>query len=141
MEIVTQLLNNQLVQAAIVGLLGLVWHKAAGDKKTNILDGLAGILKQEAAAILLDPAQFDRARERLDLAAWSGLERLGVKRSKALEPFVNSAIEQALGELAHKLVPQQLDAMSKQAQQVLDTLNKPMPQPDPNDHIDVEIVK
>lgn len=141
MEILTSLLNNQFVQAILIGGAAWVYHKARGDKHANMLDGLDGLLQQEIARILQDPTAADKARERLTAAAWDGLARLGVKRSKAIEPFVNTAIEAALGDLMHKLIPIQLGALQKQGRAVLDTLNTPMPQPDPLDHIDVEIVK
>lgn len=101
----------------VVGIVSAVgtwlYAKATGKKDVNVTDALGGLLKQEAARIVANPENYARARECLEKAAWSGLERLGVKRSKGIEKLVAAAVEKALGEVMERVIDIQLRGLAE----------------------------
>jgi hypothetical protein len=110
---------------AIFATIGtFIWNKLSGRKTDNIADVLTGLAKQELARIVTDPTNIAFARSRLDMALHAGLERLGVKPSKAIDLAVSFAVEKAMGELADRVakhvLPAQFEQLGAKADKVMD---------------------
>lgn len=117
-------LDPNLIVALVTAVGTFIWSKVTGRKTDNIADVLTGLARQELARITTDPANIAFARARLDMALHAGLERLGVKPSKAVDLAVAFAVEKAMGELADRVarhvLPMQLEQLANKADRVMD---------------------
>lgn len=95
-----------LALGAIAGLFTAAKNNAT---KMNIKDALTSALAQELTKLLQSGASEALARQALEAAAASLLERMGVKRSKAVDLVVHVCVEAALAELHAELA----DAVNK----------------------------
>jgi hypothetical protein len=90
------------VGGLVGGYLGLKKKKATEVDRWELISKLA---KQALPKLLKDSRVTDDAHVRRVIAGaiWSGLDRLGIKRSTALAKLVDEAVEHAIGELAEEI--------------------------------------
>lgn len=87
----------------LVGIGGWLWHKARGDKQASIESALGSAIKQEVSRLLHEDTTLDKARAALEWAADAALDRIGIKRSAAVDLVVHALIEDGLARIAERL--------------------------------------
>lgn len=120
------LIANHIDDILMVGtaLAGAIWHRG---KKLELKDLAATAEKlgrQILPKLLKDANLYDDAyvRAKLNAAIWDGLERLKIKRSKALDRLVDLAVEHLHAELAERLWSMHFDRIAGTLEQTNETL-------------------
>lgn len=111
-------LDPNLVLSICVALIGWVWSKLHHQKTDSLTEVLKGIAIRVTAEVLADGTAFDLARDRVTAALYTGLERVGIRRSAIVELAVSAAVERALGEIAKQTLAAQMAKTAAAAQEV-----------------------
>lgn len=104
----------------LLGALALwAYHKAKGDKQQDLTSLAEGFARQQVAAIIADPTRLATAREDITQVITAGLIRAGFKPGALMDTAVSIVVEHAIADVAHKLLPTQIDKMAAAAASVV----------------------
>jgi len=124
--------NPDAAIGIVTAVVGWLWHKARGEKTQDLWETLQDLALHELPSLLNDPNVQQNAREVITKSVWTGLNRLGIKKSATVDKLVPEVVEWGMARLAEQLCKRYFDALTPALDKANATL-KAMPADKPID--------
>lgn len=125
MNLLNLIANNwDSIAAAGTVIGGLLWNRGKKLKEADLWDSLLKFGRQAFTRLMHDARLYDDAHVRkvITEALWDGLERIGVKKTPALEKIVIEAAEYVKGELAELVLKHHFGQLVKPLERTAEKL-------------------